>query len=316
MMAPDVIVVGAGLAGAAAALKLAKAGKHVAVIEARDRCGGRGFVKSYAGDGPKLEFGGAWITPWHHRLRALAAAHGLSLRPRHPVTNRLWRRDGGMHTGGAASPGDVIAHERAIARVAADAMLLKMGHAANERAEALTGISFRDYLDRLECPKATRDLFSAWWTVSGNGDHARVAASEFLHSCSYDNGLAEGMIRFWTDTVVPGMGVLAERMIEAAGAKLVFSAPVTHVAQVDGGVEITAGAHTHRARACVLALGINQMKAIRFTPELGASKVPGHCAGPWRPLLQAVDQGGGRSCGNAGDGRRQRHRIRLRGAGG
>jgi monoamine oxidase len=272
MMNPDVIVVGAGLAGAAAALKLAKAGKHVTVIEARDRCGGRGFVKSYAGEGPRLEFGGAWITPWHHRLRGLVAAHGLSLRPRHPVTNRLWLRDGGLHADGAASPGDVTAHERAIARVAADAMLLKMGHATNERAEALTGISFRDYLDRLECPTATRDLFSAWWTVSGNGDHGLVAASEFLHSCSYDNGLAEGMIRFWTDTVVPGMGVLAERMIEAAGAKLVLSAPVGHVAQRDGGVEITAGAHVHRAKACVLALGVNQMKAIRFTPELTASK--------------------------------------------
>ena len=238
------------------------------MIEARDRCGGRGFVKSYAGEGPRLEFGGAWITPWHHRLRALVAAHGLSLRPRHPVTNRLWLQGRRPPRRWSRFPGEVTAHERAIARVAADAMLLKMGHATNERAEALTGISFRDYLDRLECPKATRDLFSAWWTVSGNGEHGRVAASEFLHSCSYDNGLAEGMIRFWTDTVVPGMGVLAERMIEAAGAELVLSAPVGHVAQVDGGVEVTAGAHTHRAKACVLALGVNQMQAIRFTPEL------------------------------------------------
>jgi monoamine oxidase len=68
------------------------------------------------------------------------------------------------------------------------------------------------------------------------------------------------------------MGVLAERMIEAAGAELLLSEPVAHVAQVDGGVEVTAGAHTYRARACVLALGVNQMKAIRFTPELKASK--------------------------------------------
>ena len=29
---------------------------------------------------------------------------------------------------------------------------------------------------------------------------------------------------------------------------------------------------THRAKACVLALGVNQMQAIRFAPELGASK--------------------------------------------
>jgi monoamine oxidase len=266
MTPTDVIVVGAGIAGAAAALKLARAGRRVTVIEARARCGGRGYLKPFAGDGPALEFGGAWITPWHHRLRALVAEHGLSLRPRHAVTNRLWPRDG------RPGAGEATAHERAIARVAADAMLLKMGHWENEKGEALRGVSFRDYLDRLQCPEATRALFSAWWTVSGNGDHDLVAASEFLHSCSYDNGLAEGMIHVWSDTVVPGMGVLAERMIKASGAELVLGAPVSDVARHGDFIEITTAGGTCRAKAAVLALGINQMKSIRFSPELGAGK--------------------------------------------
>ncbi len=168
----DVIVVGAGLAGAAAALSLAKAGRRVRVIEARERCGGRGFLKPYGGDGPRPEFGGAWITPWHHRLRALVAEHGLTLRPRHPVTNRLWLCEGAVHGDGAASPEEVTAHERAIARVAADAMLLKTGHDENERGEALAGVSFRNYLDRLGCPKATRDLFSAWWRTGSRREQS------------------------------------------------------------------------------------------------------------------------------------------------
>ena len=270
-MSDDVIVVGAGLAGAAAALKLAQAGQRVTVIEARERCGGRGFARRYADDGPELEFGGAWITPWQHRIRSLVTAHGLSLRPRHPVTNRLWLREDGLHAT-PATAGHVIAHERAIARVAADSILLKKGITENERGEVLTGISFRDYLDRLNCPTATRALFSAWWTVSGNGDHAAVAASEFLHSCSYDNGLAEGMITVWSETVVPGMGVLAERMIAASGAELILAAPVTRVAQTANGVEVTAGDGVLRGRACVMALGLNQMRAIDFVPGLSAAK--------------------------------------------
>ena len=270
-MDADVIVVGAGLAGAAAALRLAKAGKRVRVIEARERCGGRGFAREFAGEGPTLEFGGAWITPWHHRLRALVPEHGLTLRPRHPVTNRLWLRDGVLHDGPTA-PAAVTAHERAIARVAADSILLKKGLTENEKGEALTGISFAAYLDRLACPRATRDLFSAWWTVSGNGDHDKVAASEFLASCSYDNGLAEGMIRFWSDTVVPGMGVLAERMIAASGAELALAEPVTQVLQESRHVEVVAGARRHRAKACVLALGLNQLRGVGFTPWLSDSK--------------------------------------------
>jgi monoamine oxidase len=119
----DVIVVGAGMAGAAAVLRLAKAGKSVKLIEARDRCGGRGFLRAYANENEHLEFGGAWITPWHARIRALVKEHGLSLRPRHPVTNRLWLRDGLMCSNGAVSAEDITEHERAIARVAADAIL-------------------------------------------------------------------------------------------------------------------------------------------------------------------------------------------------
>lgn len=271
-MDADVIVVGAGLAGAAAALRLSKAGKRVRVIEARERCGGRGFARRYAGEGPSLEFGGAWITPWHHRLRALVPEHGMALRPRHPVTNRLWLRDGALMGDGPASAAEVTAHERAIARVAVDAILLKKGLIANEKGEALTGISFAAYLDRLACPRSTRDLFSAWWTVSGNGDHARVAASEFLASCAYDNGLAEGMINFWTDTVVPGIGVLAERMVAASGAELVLGEPVTQVLQETGHVEVVTGNRRHRARACVLALGLNQLRGIGFSPWLSAAK--------------------------------------------
>ena len=268
----DVIVVGAGMAGAAAALKLAKAGQRVKLIEARNRCGGRGFLRKYNGDAAELEFGGAWITPWHTRIRALVPEHGLSVRPRHPVTNRLWLRDGQVCSNGAASSGDVIAHERAIARVAADSILLKKGSSENEKGEGLRGISFAAYLDRLGAPKSTRNLFSAWWTVSGNGDHNLVAASEFLASCSYDNGLAEGMINFWSDTVVPGMGALAEAMITASGAERILSEPITHAVRVADGVQVASATRIHQAKACVLALGVNQLKKIHFSPALPQAK--------------------------------------------
>jgi monoamine oxidase len=268
----DVIVAGGGLAGAAAALKLAKAGRRVTLLEAQDRLGGRAFARAFGGDGPELEFGGGWITPWHHRLRMLVAEHGLSLRPRHAVTHRLWRRNGALHDDAPASTADVTAHERAIARVAADAILLKKGFSENEAGQPLRGVSFETYLDRLDCPASTRGLFSAWWTVSGNGDHATVAASEFLASCAYDNGLAEGMIRFWSDTVVPGMGALAERMIMASGANVVLSSPVTAVMRTADGVAVSAGANSYHAKALILALGLNQLKAVQFTPELSQAK--------------------------------------------
>lgn len=270
----DVIVIGAGLAGSAATLRLAKAGHNITVLEARARAGGRGYLKPYAGDDDTapLEFGGAWITPWHTRLRTLVAEHGLQLRPRHPVTRRFWMRDGALHDDGAASNADRMEHERVLARVAADSILLKKGFGENERGEALRGISFTQYLDRLQAPRGTRDLFSAWWSVSGNGDHDVVAASEFLASCAYDNGLAEGMIKYWTDTVVPGMGALAAAMISASGARLVTEAPVSRIASDDAGVAVHAGDNLFMARAVIVALGVNQLAGVAFDPPLPAAK--------------------------------------------
>ena len=42
---PDVLILGAGVAGLSAAVELARAGLHVEIIEARDRMGGRVFTQ-------------------------------------------------------------------------------------------------------------------------------------------------------------------------------------------------------------------------------------------------------------------------------
>lgn len=76
----SVIVIGAGMAGAAAARRLADSGVTVTVIEARGRVGGR--VYSDTAWGQPVEMGAAWV----HGVRGnpmvpLAAASGLRLVP-------------------------------------------------------------------------------------------------------------------------------------------------------------------------------------------------------------------------------------------
>ena len=44
-MVPDIIVIGAGISGLAAALDLMRAGMKVEILEARDRIGGRIFTQ-------------------------------------------------------------------------------------------------------------------------------------------------------------------------------------------------------------------------------------------------------------------------------
>ena len=81
----DVVIIGAGPAGLTAAYTLAKAGKKVTVIEARDRVGGRtwnGHILDDKGRKHFIEIGGQWISPDQTRLMALTEELGLETFPR------------------------------------------------------------------------------------------------------------------------------------------------------------------------------------------------------------------------------------------
>ncbi len=72
----DVVVVGAGLAGLAAARRIAAAGRSVRVLEARDRVGGRTMGGTLS-DGQWIELGGQWIGPTQDRMYELVRELGL-----------------------------------------------------------------------------------------------------------------------------------------------------------------------------------------------------------------------------------------------
>jgi monoamine oxidase len=73
----DYCVVGAGFAGLTAALRLKQAGRSVAVLEARDRVGGRTFTE-VRDDGSWIDRGGAWVGPGQDRIYALMTEFGVS----------------------------------------------------------------------------------------------------------------------------------------------------------------------------------------------------------------------------------------------
>ena len=271
--ASDVLIVGAGLAGATAACELGARDLSVTILEARERVGGRGYFRLFAGTEEGLDFGGSWITPWQATIRRLCDRHKVALRPRHPVIERRWYRDGALHRDGPTSAADRAAHERAIARIAIDAMLLKKGHAEDEQGRPLLSVSLAEYIQRLGAPPATRDLIGAWWTVSGNGDKALVPAHEFLHSCGYFDGTPDGIIEVWSDSLEGGVTALAARMIADSGARLELNASVAALEQdADGVVARTPDGRRFAAKAALVATGLNPLAGFVFAPALPHDK--------------------------------------------
>ena len=71
----DIVIIGAGASGLTAATELRKAGLTVAVLEARDRVGGRLHTDEI--DGAMLEIGGQWVSPDQDALKETIAELGL-----------------------------------------------------------------------------------------------------------------------------------------------------------------------------------------------------------------------------------------------
>jgi monoamine oxidase len=72
----DVIIVGAGFSGIAAARKLHQSKKSFIVLEARDRIGGRVYTKNLSDD-LYVDLGGQWIGPSQTRMYELCEEYGV-----------------------------------------------------------------------------------------------------------------------------------------------------------------------------------------------------------------------------------------------
>lgn len=239
----DVVVIGAGAAGIAAAHALKTAGRRALVLEARDRIGGRAFTD--ASLGPAYDAGAMFIH-WAERNPWVEIARDLG------VETPVEPRGGGF-------------------RVFADGR--PMAETDRQRRRGAFGQLDR----RLETVDLTRrDLSIAELLGDLGTEMAPVASSGLLLSIGEESERisARDYQRLWAgdDRVVPsGYGNLVAR--HGAGLDIRLNEPVEAVRWDGPGVTVTSRSGTLRANACIVTVPVGVLKAgtIRFTPELPAT---------------------------------------------
>lgn len=271
----DVLIVGAGAAGLTAADELRRAGLSVAVLEARDRVGGRLWTDHI--DGAMLEIGGQWVSPDQTALIETIDDLGLETFSRYREGDSVYIGPDGAARRFTGEMFPVAPEtERVIAELTErlDAMTAEIDPDrpwAHPRAAEWDSISWDAWLRaQTDDDEAVRNLaFATGSAMLTKPTHAFSLLQSLLMAASAGSYSHLVDADFILDKrVVGGLQQVPLRLAERLGDDVHLDQPVRRLAWGPDGVAATTDDLTVRARFAILAHAPVLYNRISFIPPL------------------------------------------------
>ena len=275
----DVVVVGAGFAGLAAATKVASSGKSVAVLEARDRVGGRVHNLKLDG-GERVEIGGQWVGPGQDRVLALIPALGLETYPTYVDGDNVYYRDGNRqnYTGTIppAQPAALIEVAQLISKL--DSMAAEVPvdapwtapHAAEWDSQTFESWKLANVLTQ-EARDLT-DLAFASVFATDTADVSLLFALFYIATAGSFNHLIDTAGGAQDSRIVGGSALIADGMAKKLGKRVRLRQPVGAIVKDGKRLEVRARSETWSAKRVIVALPPALIETIDFRPKLPAQR--------------------------------------------
>jgi len=272
----DYCVVGAGFAGLTAALRLKQAGHSVALMEARDRVGGRTFTE-VRDDGLWIDRGGAWIGPGQDAIYALMKEFGVPSYKQYVDGDAMMFVDGKKYRYKGTIP--LSMSPFAVANIGA--VFLELTHMCKSipleapweapKAQKWDQLSWAAWLNKNTLSKPAHELLES--AISGL--YTSAASELSLLFVLYQMASAGGPsfvlgVKDAAEDARPvgGMGAIHRPMVAELGDSIHLSQPVRSISQDADGVVVRSDDMVVRARRAIVAVPIAIASQIIYEPML------------------------------------------------
>ena len=272
----DYCVVGAGFAGLTAALRLKQAGQSVALVEARDRIGGRTFTEVRE-DGSWIDRGGAWIGPGQDRIYALMDEFGVKSYKQYTDGEAMMVVDGKQYRYKGTIP--LTMSPWAAANLGA--VFVELGEMCKtipldapweaKKAAKWDSISLAKWLGDNTLSTPAHDLLET--AIAGCYTSAASEVSMLFVLYQMASGGGPSFVLGVKDAAedarpIGGMGAVYRPMAAEIGDALHLSQPVRDIAQDGDGVTVRSADLAVRARRAIVAVPLAIASQIVYEPLL------------------------------------------------
>lgn len=253
------VIIGSGLAGLSAALKLKAADWDVTILEARSRIGGRVFSHKFEGTDLICELGAEWVGESHERIKALCSEFKISLQ-RHQFEDRL------MQNGKFMEPGKwdfSPAAKEGFAKLIGGYEKLTKIQQSN-----LDAIDWWTYLEKAGF--SNQDLLIRDLMDSTDFGESIRNVSAFAALAEYAESSPKNEMDY---KIVGGNSRLIDEFVKRIGiTNIKLNKRVDTVEQRAGKIKIRSGEEIFSADACICTAPVASLKKIKFDPPLPSAQ--------------------------------------------